>query len=287
MTMPVKELLLLGEKRLANAGISNAKGESQDLYRFRFGLNQREFLMEWQKSREFEDCESYLKILDRRAEGEPIQYIMGSQNFYGYDIKVEPGVLIPRLDSETVVEHAIELIKERHYKTVLDLCCGSGALGIAIAKECHGTKVTMSDESEDAVRIAKSNVESLGLSKECKVVQGDLFEPFKRLFGNQKFDLIISNPPYIPTDVISTLDREVKDFEPVSALDGGETGLDYYNKILASAGNYLKKNGAVVFEIGHDQAEEVSRIFNDAGFNRVSIFKDLAGKDRTVIGELI
>lgn len=287
MTMPVKELLLLGEKRLTNAGISNAKGESQDLYRFRFGLNQREFLMEWQKSREFEDCESYLKILDRRAEGEPIQYIMGSQNFYGYDIKVEPGVLIPRLDSETVVEHAIELINERHYKTVLDLCCGSGAFGIAIAKECHGTKVTMSDESEDAVRIAKSNVESLGLSKECKVVQGNLFEPFKRLFGNQKFDLIISNPPYIPTDVISTLDREVKDFEPVSALDGGETGLDYYNKILASAGNYLKKNGAVVFEIGHDQAEEVSRIFNDAGFNRVSVFKDLAGKDRTVIGELI
>lgn len=287
MTMPVKELLLLGENRLANAGISNAKVESQDLYRFRFGLNQREFLMEWQKSREFEDCESYLKILDRRAEGEPIQYIMGSQNFYGYDIKVEPGVLIPRLDSETVVEHAIELINERHYKTVLDLCCGSGALGIAIAKECHGTKVTMSDESEDAVRIAKSNVESLGLSNECKVVQGNLFEPFKRLFGNQKFDLIISNPPYIPTDVISTLDREVKDFEPVSALDGGETGLDYYNKILASAGNYLKKNGAVVFEIGHDQAEEVSRIFNDAGFNRVSVFKDLAGKDRTVIGELI
>lgn len=287
MTMPVKELLLLGEKRLANAGISNAKGESQDLYRFRFGLNQREFLMEWQKSREFEDCESYLKILDRRAEGEPIQYIMGSQNFYGYDIKVEPGVLIPRLDSETVVEHAIELIKERHYKTVLDLCCGSGALGIAIAKECHGTKVTMSDESEDAVRIAKSNVESLGLSKECKVVQGNLFEPFKRLFGNQKFDLIISNPPYIPTDVISTLDREVKDFEPVSALDGGETGLDYYNKILASAGNYLKKNGAVVFEIGHDQAEEVSRIFNEVGFDKVSVFKDLAGKDRTVIGGLI
>lgn len=287
MTMPVKELLLLGEKRLTNAGISNAKGESQDLYRFRFGLNQREFLMEWQKSREFEDCESYLKILDRRAEGEPIQYIMGSQNFYGYDIKVGPGVLIPRLDSETVVEHAIELIKERHYKTVLDLCCGSGALGIAIAKECHGTKVTMSDESEDAVRIAKSNVESLGLSKECKVVQGNLFEPFKRIFGNQKFDLIISNPPYIPTDVISTLDREVKDFEPVSALDGGATGLDYYNKILASAGNYLKKNGAVVFEIGHDQAEEVSRIFNDAGFDKVSVFKDLAGKDRTVIGELI
>lgn len=286
MTMPVKELLILGEKRLANAGISNAKRESQDLYCYRFGLNQRQFLMEWQKNREFEDCESYLELLDRRADREPIQYITGSQNFYGYDIHVEPGVLIPRLDSETVVEHAIELIKDRHYKTVLDLCSGSGALGIAIAKECHGLKVTFSDESEDAVRIAKSNIEKLGLSKECKVVRGNLFEPFKKFFGNQKFDLIISNPPYIPTNVIPNLDREVKDFEPISALDGGEAGLDYYNKILDSAGDYLKKNGAIVLEIGYDQADDVSKILEDSGFKDIKVFKDLAGKDRTVIADI-
>ena len=286
MTMPVKELLILGEKRLANAGISNAKRESQDLYCYRFGLNQRQFLMEWQKTREFEDCESYLELLDRRADREPIQYITGSQNFYGYDIHVEPGVLIPRLDSETVVEHAIEFIKDRHYKTVLDLCSGSGALGIAIAKECHCVKVTFSDESEDAVRIAKSNIEKLGLSKECKVVRGNLFEPFKKFFGNQKFDLIISNPPYIPTNVIPNLDREVKDFEPISALDGGEAGLDYYNKILDSAGDYLKKNGAIVLEIGHDQADDVSKILEDSGFKDIKVFKDLAGKDRTVIADI-
>ena len=285
MTMPVKELLMLGEKRLANAGISNAKGESRDLYCHRFGLNQRQFLMEWQKTREFEDCESYLELLDRRAEKEPLQYITGIQNFYGYDIHVEPGVLIPRLDSETVVEKAVELIKNRRYKTVLDLCCGSGALGIAIAKECHGVKVTMSDESEDAVRISKSNVEKLGLSKACKIVSGNLFEPFNKLFGKQKFDLIISNPPYIPTDVITTLDKEVKNYEPLSALDGGETGLDYYNKIIASAGEYMRKNGALVFEIGHDQADDVSNLLSDAGFKNITVFKDLVGKDRTVIGD--
>lgn len=285
MTMPVKELLMLGEKRLANAGISNAKGESRDLYCYRFGLNQRQFLMEWQKTREFEDCESYLELLDRRAEKEPLQYITGIQNFYGYDIHVEPGVLIPRLDSETVVEKAVELIKNRRYKTVLDLCCGSGALGIAIAKECHGVRVTMSDESEDAVRISKSNVEKLGLSKACKIVSGNLFEPFKKLFGKQKFDLIISNPPYIPTDVITTLDKEVKDYEPLSALNGGETGLDYYNKIIASAGDYMRKNGALVFEIGHDQADDVSNLLSDAGFKNITVFKDLAGQDRTVIGD--
>lgn len=285
MTMPVKELLMLGEKRLANAGISNAKGESRDLYCYRFGLNQRQFLMEWQKTREFEDCESYLELLDRRAEKEPLQYITGIQNFYGYDIHVEPGVLIPRLDSETVVEKAVELIKNRRYKTVLDLCCGSGALGIAIAKECHGVRVTMSDESEDAVRISKSNVEKLGLSKACKIVSGNLFEPFKKLFGKQKFDLIISNPPYIPTDVITTLDKEVKDYEPLSALNGGETGLDYYNKIIASAGDYMRKNGALVFEIGHDQADDVSNLLSDTGFKNITVFKDLAGQDRTVIGD--
>ena len=285
MTMPVKELLMLGEKRLANAGISNAKGESRDLYCYRFGLNQRQFLMEWQKTREFEDCESYLELLDRRAEKEPLQYITGIQNFYGYDIHVEPGVLIPRLDSETVVEKAVELIKNRRYKTVLDLCCGSGALGIAIAKECHGVRVTMSDESEDAVRISKSNVEKLGLSKACKIVRGNLFEPFNKLFGKQKFDLIISNPPYIPTDVITTLDKEVKNYEPLSALDGGETGLDYYNKIIASAGDYMRKNGALVFEIGHDQADDVSNLLSDTGFKNITVFKDLAGQDHTVIGD--
>lgn len=285
MTMPVKELLMLGEKRLANAEISNAKGESRDLYCYRFGLDQRQFLMEWQKTRDFEDCESYLKLLDRRAEREPLQYITGIQNFYGYDIHVEPGVLIPRLDSETVVENAVELIKKRRYRTVLDLCCGSGALGIAIAKECQGVRVTMSDESEDAVRIAKENAEKLGLSKTCKIVRGNLFEPFKKIFGKQKFDLIISNPPYIQTDVIETLDKEVKDYEPLSALDGGENGLDYYSKILASAGEYLRKNGALVFEIGHDQADDVSNLLSDAGFKNITVFKDLVGKDRTVIGD--
>ncbi len=284
MTMPVKELLLLGEKRLANAGVSNAKGESRDLYCYRFSLNQRQFLMEWQNTREFEDCESYFSLLDRRAEGEPLQYIMGVQNFYGYDIHVEPGVLIPRLDSETVVENAIRLISERKYKTVLDLCTGSGALGIAIAKECPGVKVTMTDASEKAVKIARENVQAQGLSKDCKVVQGDLFEPLKGVFGKQKFDLIISNPPYIASAVIPTLDTEVKDFEPMEALDGGESGLDYYNKISASAKDFLKKRGAIVFEIGYDQGEAVSDLLKAAGFEDVEVYKDLAGKDRTVIG---
>lgn len=284
MSMPVKELLLLGEQRLANAGISNAKGESRELYCHRFGLNQRQFLMEWQNTREYEDCESYFELLDRRAEGEPLQYIMGVQNFYGYDIHVEPGVLIPRLDSETVVENAIKLINEKKYKTILDLCTGSGALGIAIAKECKGVKVTMTDASDDAVKIARDNVARLGVSKECKVVQGDLFEPLKGIFGKEKFDLIISNPPYIASSVISTLDIEVKDFEPLEALDGGESGLDYYNKITASAREHLKKKGAIVFEIGHDQGDAVAGMLREAGFSNVAVHKDLPGRDRTVIG---
>lgn len=284
MTMPVKELLILGENRLANAGVSNAKGESRELYCHRFGLNQRQFLMEWQNTREFEDCESYFKLLDRRAGGEPLQYIIGVQNFYGYDIHVEAGVLIPRLDSETVVEKAIELIGENKYKTVLDLCTGSGALGIAIAKECKGVKVTMTDSSKAAVRIAKENVHCHGLSKTCKVVHGNLFEPLKSIFGKQKFDLIISNPPYIASTVIPTLDKEVKDFEPLEALDGGESGLNYYNKITDSAQDYLKKGGAIVLEIGHDQGETVADLLRNAGFKDVCTYKDLAGNDRTVTG---
>lgn len=286
MTMPVKELLLLGERRLVDAGFENGKNESRDLYRFRFGLSQREFLMEWQKSREYEDCEAYFSLLDRRASGEPLQYITGKQNFYGYDIHVEPGVLIPRLDSESVVEKALEVIQKKKYRTVLDLCTGSGALGIAIAKEAKDVKVTLSDKSSVAVKIAKKNVENLSLDKDCKVVEGNLFEPFKGMFGTQKFDIIISNPPYIPTQVIKTLDADVKDHEPMEALDGGKDGLDFYKEIIASAKNYLKKKGSIVFEIGHDQAEAVGALLKEAGFSEVDIYKDMAGKDRTVVGQL-
>ncbi|XVG96016.1 peptide chain release factor N(5)-glutamine methyltransferase [Eubacteriales bacterium KG127] len=286
MTMPVKELLLLGEKRLVDAGLANGKNESRDLYCFRFGLSRRDFLMEWQKSREYDDCEAYFSLLDRRASGEPLQYIIGKQNFYGYDIHVEPGVLIPRLDSETVVEKALEVIRGNKYKTVLDLCTGSGALGIAIAKEAKGVKVTLSDKSPVAVKIAKKNVANQGLDKDCKVVEGNLFEPFKGMFGTQKFDVIISNPPYIPTGVISTLDVDVKNHEPMEALDGGEDGLDFYKKIISSAKNFLRKRGTIVFEIGHNQGESVSTLLREAGFSEVLVYQDMAGKDRTALGKL-
>lgn len=284
MTMPVRELILLGENRLQNAGIEEAKETSRRLYCYMFDLTNTQLIMEWQKSIASDYCEKYFSLLDRRAEGEPLQYITGVQEFMGIPIGVNTNVLIPRLDTEVVVEKALKLIEENKVKTVLDLCCGSGAIGIAVGSLGKNLKVTCSDLSKEALEVAKGNVEKLGLGKVIDFKGGDLFQPFKKTFSKKKFDMIISNPPYIPKDVIPTLMREVKDFEPMSALAGGEDGLDFYRRIALEAGDYLNKKGIIVLEIGHDQGESVPKLLEEAGFVDIEVSKDLAGLDRVVIG---
>ncbi|SFE58127.1 release factor glutamine methyltransferase [Peptostreptococcaceae bacterium pGA-8] len=286
MTLPVKELLLVGENRLRDAGIADAKVDSRTLYCHIFDLTPAQLIMEWQKTVEFDYCEKYFSLLDRRAAGEPVQYITGVQEFMGYPIKVNPSVLIPRLDTETVVEKAIEIAKEKKAKEILDLCCGSGAIGIAMAKNLPDAKITLSDVSGDAAEVARSNVNALNLSKRIDVKSGDLFEPFRGRFSKKRFDMIVSNPPYIPKATIPKLMAEVKDHEPMTALDGGEDGLDFYRWISGEAGVFLKKRGILVFEIGHDQGEAVSKLLEEHGFENVQVVKDLAGLDRTVWGQL-
>ena len=286
MTLPVKELLLVGENRLRDAGIADAKVDSRALYCHIFDLTPAQLIMEWQKTVEFDYCEKYFSLLDRRAAGEPVQYITGVQEFMGYPIKVNPSVLIPRLDTETVVEKAIEIAKEKKAKEILDLCCGSGPIGIAMAKNLHDAKITLSDVSGDAAEVARSNVNALNLSKRIDVKSGDLFEPFRGRFSKKRFDMIVSNPPYIPKATIPKLMAEVKDHEPMTALDGGEDGLDFYRWISGEAGVFLKKRGILVFEIGHDQGEAVSKLLEEHGFENVQVVKDLAGLDRTVWGQL-
>lgn len=286
MTLPVKELLNVGEKRLENAGVPDAKYDSRELYCHIFDLSHSQLIMEWQKTVEFDYCDKYFNLLDRRADGEPLQYITGVQEFMGHKIKVTPAVLIPRQDTECVVEKAIEIAKENGCKEILDLCTGSGAIGISMAKELNHAKVVCSDVSEEAVKVAKENIESHGLGKTVEVKAGDLLEPFKGRFSKKKFDMIISNPPYIPTKEIENLMTEVKDHEPMSALDGGDDGLDFYKKIIEDAKNHLKKKGVIVFEIGHNQRESVAQLLRESGFRNVEVFDDLGGNPRTAIGFL-
>ena len=221
------------------------------------------------------DCE---KFIARRQSGAPLQYVIGETCFYGYDIKCDARALIPRFDTEIVADEAIKLIKKIPKAEVLDLCTGTGAIAIAIKKNCDCT-VTATDISRDALLLCEENRD---LSQvDFEILCGSLFRPVKK----RKFDLIVSNPPYIPSGDIATLDKEVKEFEPRLALDGGADGLDYYRDIISGAVSRLKKGGYLVLEAGINQAELIKGIaeekyecefvkdMNDPPIDRVVILK--------------
>lgn len=297
MSLPLKELIKIGEKQLSDAGIEDAARDAKLLYCFMDNLDSVGFIMRWQDILPDNSCENYFELIERRAAGEPLQYITGSQDFMGLAFNVNPSVLIPRQDTETMAEDAIELInngtlrreeyvKPQSVREILDLCCGSGAIGISIAKLCERTKVTCSDISGDALKTAESNARLNGC-KSVKLEKSDLFSAFRGKLGKKKFDMIISNPPYIESRIIPTLQREVKDYEPMMALDGGEDGLDFYRLIAQQAADHLHKDGIIMLEIGYDQGEAVTELLQAAGkFADIRRLKDLAGKDRIIAAKL-
>ena len=215
-----------------------------------------------------EQWESYQDLLRRRAEHVPLQYLTGEQEFMGHPFLVNPGVLIPRQDTEILVEEALKVAADG--MTVLDLCTGSGCIIISIAKAVPGIAAVASDLSGDAVAMAEENARRNGVS--VKFETGNLF---------------VSNPPYIRTSEIAELMPEVRDFEPEMALDGREDGLFFYRTIIEEAENYLNPGGYLRFEIGYDQGEAVSELMRQAGYQEVTVIKDLAGLDRVVTGKEI
>ncbi len=224
-----------------------------------------------------------MDILRRRAAGEPAAYLTGQWEFYGMPLKITKDVLIPRNDTEVLAEKAIDLLRLKNETTrVLDLCCGSGCLGIAIGANCGHCRVTMADKSPQAVRISRYNVNMNNLARNVNCIEVDALMPPPRLMG--RYDLIVCNPPYIPSDVIETLDKSVKDFEPRMALDGGRDGLDFYRSVASSWKASLKDRGVMMFEVGYDQAESVKEIMNQNGFWNVCSIKDTQGIDRVVLG---
>lgn len=297
MSLPLKELIKIGETQLSDAGVDDAARDAKLLYCFLDNLDSVGFMMRWQDVLPDNTCERYFELVERRASGEPLQYITGSQEFMGLSFKVDPSVLIPRQDTETMVEDAIELIekgtlraeeyvKPQSIKDVLDLCCGSGAIGVSIAKLCEKTKVTCSDVSPEAIKTAAQNARLNGC-KTVKFEKSDLFAAFKSKLGRKKFDLIISNPPYIESEVIPTLQREVKDHEPMLALDGGADGLDFYRRIASEAAEHLQKNGMLMLEIGYNQGQAVTELLEaEEKFVSIVCLKDLAGKDRIIAARL-
>lgn len=217
-------------------------------------------------------------LLLSRTRRRPLQYLLGETWFYGRCFHVDENVLIPRQETESLCNLGIEHLKKRSEGTVLDLCTGSGAIAVTIAAECPGTKVYASDLSESALSVAKKN--AIQNHTDIAFFQGDLFRALPHFL---RFDLILSNPPYIPSEDCKTLQDEVMQ-EPIMALDGGMDGLDFYRRIASEAVDYLNPGGALMVEIGFDQGEKVSRLFSMAGFASVQVHKDLYGQNRIVTG---
>ena len=218
-------------------------------------------------------------MIDRRAAHVPLQYLTHEQNFCGADIYVDERVLIPRQDTEVLVAAALDLAAMLDgAPALLDLCTGSGCIPIALSRLGDFGSITAADLSADALEVAKMNAEQNGA--EIRFVQSDLFEAFRK--KAERFDLITCNPPYIRSGDMAGLQPEVRDNEPSMALDGGEDGLDFYRRLAEEAGQFLNPGGCVCFEIGFDQAADVSALLENAGFKEVRVLKDLAGLDRVV-----
>lgn len=223
----------------------------------------------------------FLSYINERINNRPIAYIVGNREFMGLDFYVKEGVLIPRPDTEILVEEVIELAKNIENVNILDIGTGSGAITVSLAKYLPQANITSVDISEIALEIGKKNAISNEVDDRIEFIKSDLFES---IGVNKKFDIIVSNPPYIKKEVIDTLDNQVKDYEPYTALEGGVDGLDFYRKITSRGKLYLKENGILAYEVGHDQSEDVSKLMINDGYTNIYTKKDLQGIDRVVIG---
>lgn len=233
------------------------------------------------------EIKDFLSLLNDRLKRVPVAHLIGEKEFRGLDFKVNSKVLMPRPDTEFLVESSIDLLKIRQEKSfILELCTGSGAVIISILKECENVAAIASDISDDALSIARENADKHKVSDRLDFLQGDLFDPLDKIKLKDKFDLIIANPPYIKTDDIKFLEQEVR-YEPHIALDGGIDGLSFYKKILKEASSYLKKDGFLVFEIGLGQASDICLFAETTDFKIWKIIKDYADIERVLVFNLV
>jgi release factor glutamine methyltransferase len=266
-------------------GIESAEREAEIFVRYGLDINAVEIYRDNPPLTK-EQIRSAEKMVERRLRREPLQYIIGYEEFLGLKLIVGPGVLIPRPETEFMADHAIQQFTVHSSQfTVLDVCTGSGCLALAVAREFPYAKVYGSDISETAIQYAKKNAETNGI-KNVKFLTGSLFEPPGKLSAVNRqlltFDLIISNPPYIKRDDIQCLQSEIRDWEPLIALDGGADGLEFYRELIPAARDYLNKDGRIIFELGIGQAERIAEMLSYSGYSQIETAEDLAGIERII-----
>lgn len=270
------EALNYGQELLKENGVTEYEADAFILFEYVFDITRQKYLLKKTDEVPEADYDKYVQVINKRLTGLPVQYITGVQNFMGYDFSVNENVLIPRYDTEALVAWILEDNKSDINKKVLDICTGSGCILLSILLERPEYIGTGLDISDRALKVAITNKNNLGV-KNASFIQSDMFENVQ-----DKYDIIVSNPPYIQTSVIETLDVEVKNKEPRLALDGGEDGLDFYRIIAENSKDYLNENGLLYLEIGYDQGQSVKQLLLDNGFINVEVKKDFAGLDRCV-----
>lgn len=279
-TWTVLNILAWTKNYLAGKGVENARLESEWLLSAALGLDRVGLYVNFDKPLTETELALYRGMIARRARREPLQYILGSQEFMELDFEVSPAALIPRCDTETLLAEAVKRSKDAI--KILDIGVGSGCIAVALAVKLPASQVYGVEQSADALTLAKRNAAKHGVN--VTLVQGSLFEPFNGV----RFDMIVSNPPYIPTGEFDSLQPEVRDFEPREALDGGADGLDFYRSIIPDATDHLNPGGWLLFEVGIGQAKRVLELFTQTGrFEELFTAKDPAGIERVVGGRIV
>lgn len=275
--MTLREALKWGQEQLTAAGIEEAALDAWYLLETVTGIDRAAYYAAPEKRMPAEAEENYCKLINKRSRRIPLQHITGKQEFMGLDFAVNEHVLVPRQDTECLVELVEQKLKKIPSPALLDVCTGSGCILISLMKRLGLTDGTGTDISEAALAVAEQNA---GFHRvPAKFIKSDLFEQVEG-----QFDVIVSNPPYIRTDEIEKLEHEVRLYDPFIALDGKEDGLFFYRKIISRCSGHLKEGGCLYFEIGYDQGRAVSELMHRHGFERVEVMKDLSGLDRVVSG---
>ena len=280
----IEELINTGTKTLKDNGIDTARLDAELLLGNVIGKERLYLITHKEESVEQKQCDEFFDMIEKRRKKMPVKYILGKCEFMGIDLHVEEGVLIPRDDTELLVEEVLKNIGEDEEKQVCDLCCGSGAIGISIAYLRKNIKVDLLDYYPIPEKVTLINIEKHNLQDRVSFIKSDLLDV--SIKNSKKYDIIVSNPPYIEEEEIEKLMDDVQKYEPHTALSGGTDGLDFYRRIVSQSREVLKESGILAFEIGYNQGEAVKSLMEKAYFKEVRVIKDFASLDRIVIGYL-
>jgi release factor glutamine methyltransferase len=282
--MTVLEILNWSTHYLKDHRIENPRLNAELLLARVLNLSKEGLYADFNGQFKREKKEALERLIERRISGEPLQYILGHQEFWSIDFKVDPRALIPRPETELLVEQSVSILSETFLvQTVLEIGTGSGAIAISLAKDVRDIFIVATDISREALLLAKENAKSAGVLRQIEFVNADLLGPFRYLRDQEPFDLILSNPPYIDRSEIQRLAREIRDYEPIAALDGGEDGMEFYRRIISQTPSYLRRGGWLLLEVGEGQGEKVADQLERSGyFLRPQLIPDLSGIKRVV-----